>query len=83
MDTTFLQARITAVQAQIVAYEEAILAITSGKVQSFTLDTGQTKETVTKKNVASYQAALNGAYNMLATLEARLNGAAIQVRPAW
>lgn len=83
MDTTWLQARITATQAMIEAYETAITAVTTGQAQSWSLDTGQTKETVTKKNVATYQASLNGAYNLLAVLEARLNGAGVQVRPRW
>ena len=83
MDTTWLQARITATQTQIEAYEAAILAVSSGQTQSWTLDTGQTRETVTKKNVATYEAALDRLYNRLAVLEARLNGAVLQVRPRW
>jgi uncharacterized iron-regulated protein len=83
VDTAWLQARITATQTQIEAYEAAILAVSSGTVQSWSLDTGQTKETVTKKNIAAYEATLERLYNRLAVLEARLNGAGTQVRPAW
>lgn len=78
----FLQARITATQAQIVAYEDAALAIGEGAVESYMLDTGQTQQKVTKLNVAVLQKAINSLYNRCATLEARLNGSgSITVRP--
>jgi len=83
MDVTWLQARITATQTQIETLEEAVDAVSSGAVQSWTLDTGQTRETVTKKNVATYEATLDRLYNRLAVLEARLNGAVVQVRPGY
>ena len=83
MDTTFLQARIEKTKELIVAYEDAITSLSSGDTQSFTLDTGQTRQTVTKQNLKTLEDALDGMYNRLATLEARLNGAVIQVRPVW
>lgn len=84
MDTTFLQARIEKTRELIVAYEDAITSLASGDTQSFTLDTGQTRQTVTKQNLKTLEDALDGMYNRLATLEARLNGSGvIQMRPAW
>lgn len=84
MDRTFLQARITATQAQIIAYETAIDAIISGGVASYTLDTGQTNQTVTKLNLAATQRTLDSLYNRCATMEARLNGSGVvTVRPGW
>jgi hypothetical protein len=84
MDRTFLQARITATKAQIIAYETAIDAIVAGGVASYTLDTGQTNQTVTKLNLAATQRTLDSLYNRCATMETRLNGTGVVMgRPAW
>lgn len=84
MDASFIQARIDATKAQIIAYETAIDAIVSGGVQSYDLDTGQTVQKVTKLNLASMQNTLNSLYNRCATLEARLNGSGtVTGAPAW
>ena len=84
MDRAFLQDRITATKAQIVAYEDAALALGTGGVQSYTLDTGQSRQTVTKLDLEWMQKALDSLYNRCATLEARLNGSGtVTARPAW
>lgn len=83
MDVIFLQARILATQNLIIVLETALLTLSSGSTQSFTLDTGQTRQSVTKKDTPSIQASLDSAYNLLATLEARLYGSAGQARPGW
>lgn len=83
MDAAFIQARIDATKAQIIAYEDAAAALASG-VQSYTLDTGQTRQTVTKLDMRGLQLTIDQLYNRCATLEARLNGSgAVTVRPAW
>lgn len=83
MDATFTQDRITATKAMIIAYEEAATALASG-VQSYTLDTGQSRQTVTKLDLIGIQTTIDSLYNRCATLEARLNGSgAVTVRPAW
>lgn len=74
MDNTFLQSRITATQAQIVVYEDAVTALGSGNIQTYTLDTGQSRTTVTKLELNGLQKTLDGLYNRLAVLEARLTG---------
>jgi len=84
MDATFIQARIDATKALIVAYEDALLAISSGAVESYTLDTGQSRQTVTKTNLGTLQSSLDGLYNRCATLEARLNGSGTTTSiPCW
>ena len=84
MDATFLQERITATKAQIVAYEDAITALASGGVQSYTIDTGQTRQTVTRLDLANLQTVLDGLMNRLAVYEARLNGSGALIgRPAF
>ncbi len=83
MNAAFIQDRITATKAQIVAYEDAALALGSG-VQSYQLDTGQTRQTVTKLDLGKLQQTLDSLYNRCATLEARLNGSGtLTVKPAW
>jgi hypothetical protein len=84
MDAAFLQARIDATKAQIIAYEDAATALASGGVQSYTLDTGQSRQTVTRLDLDNLQKTIDSLYNRLATLEARLNGSGtVTVRPAW
>ena len=83
MDAAFTQARITATKAQIVAYEAAALALGTNNVQSYTLDTGQTRQTVTRADLADIQRTIESLYNRCATLEARLNGGSVLVKPSW
>lgn len=84
MDSTFIQGRIDATKAQIVAYETAIDDLIAGNIQSYTLDTGQSRQVVTKMNIATLQSNLDALYNRLCTLEARLNGGnTIAARPEW
>ena len=83
MDAAFIQARIDSTKAQIIAYEDAATALASG-VQSYSLDTGQTRQTVTKLDLSALQRSLDALYNRCATLEARLNGSGtVTTRPAW
>lgn len=82
-DLAWWQARLDAAKAAVIAYETAIDALASGSVQSFTLDTGQNRQTVMKKDLGSLRLAYDAALNRVATLEARINGAAGQGRPGW
>ncbi len=82
--STFLQERITKTKEQIVALEDAAAGIMSGAIVSYTLDTGQSRQTVTKANVNQINTAIDSLYNRLATLEARCNGGGTVIgRPAW
>lgn len=83
MDRTFLQSRITATKAQIVVYEDAMTALSTAGVQSYMIDTGQSRQTVTRLDLNSLQKTLDSLYNRYATLEARLYGGTTQVRPLW
>lgn len=83
MDRTFIQARIDATKLEIVAYEDALLALASG-VQSYSLDTGQSRQTVTKLDLSAINRTIESLYNRCATLEARLNGSGVvTARPGW
>jgi len=83
-DRQFLTSRITATEAQIVAYETAITDLIAGRIAQYTLDTGQSTQSVTKINVNILNRALDGLYNRRATLSARLNGCGVHtMRPGW
>lgn len=83
--STFLQNRVTTLQTLIIAYEAALLALgTSNGVQSYTLNTGETDQRVTRYDIPQLQVTIDGMYNQLAVLEARLTGSGVtQMRPAW
>lgn len=84
MDATFLQDRITATKAQIIVLENAATDLSSGVLVSYTLDTGQSRQVVTKASLNIINTVINSLYNRLATLEARLTGnGTIIGRPAW
>ena len=84
MDTAFIQARIDATKLQIVAYEDAALALGTAGVESYTLDTGQSRQTVTKLDLTKIQSTIDGLYNRCATLEARLTGNGVSIgKPSW
>jgi hypothetical protein len=82
IDREWLEARVTATKAAIIAYEEAILALAGGS-QSYSIDTGQTRQTVTKADLGSLRLQLNELENRLAVLDARLCGAGTNVVPGF
>jgi len=80
----FMQERITATKALIVAYEDALLALATGGVQEYRLNTGQSDQKVTKMDVKDLQNTVDSLYNTLATLEARCTGNGVLIgRPAF
>lgn len=80
----YLKQKIETLKAIIDAYDSAIIALVGGGVQSYTLDTGQTRQTVTKMDILSLQSKRSSLYNELVTLDARINGGNVGVaRPAW
>lgn len=84
MDTTFLQARIDATKAQIEIYEDAISALGIGGAQEYMLDTGQSRQRVTKLDLKSLNTVLDSLVNRLVVYEQRLTGNGNSIgRPAW
>lgn len=84
MDSKFIQDRINTAKQQIIAYEDAALALGNGSIQSYTLDTGQSTQTVTKLNIDSLQKAIDSLYNRCATLQTRLTGGGSVIgKPSW
>lgn len=82
-DTTWLEARITKTKELIEAYEEAILQLSTGAVQSYSLNTGQTQQTVTKQQLSQLKNTLESLENRYATLQARLGCGRVYGRPAF
>lgn len=83
MDREFLIERIAVTKLQIVAYEDAVLQLSNG-VTSYTLNTGQSQQTVSRASIPDLNKTLDSLYNRLVTLNARLNGSGVtRVRPAW
>lgn len=79
----FLQEQVEATKALIVAYNAAILALTTG-AQSYQLDTGQTRQLVTKANLATLINARDRLLNELSVMGARFDGdAAFRMNPSW
>lgn len=84
MDDSFLTSRIAAVKAQIEILEDAFASLASGAIVSYTLDTGQSRQTVTKSDISTISNTLDSLYNRLASLEARLTGCGTVIaRPHW
>ena len=85
MSRSFILQRLAATKKQIQAYEDAALALGSGGIQNYSLDTGQSKQTVTKLDLPNMQKVLDGLYNRVATLETRcgIGSGSRLVRPAW
>lgn len=83
-DCNFLRERIASTKAQITIYEDATMALESGSMQSYSLNTGQTTQYVTKFDLARLQKHIDALYNRLAVLEARLTGNGTKIAgPAW
>lgn len=83
MDTTYTLERIDAIKAQIAAYEAAIIAIVSKGEKSYTLDTGQTRTTVTMQNISDIRRTYEELLSLLSTLCNRVYGSGGQMRPGW
>jgi hypothetical protein len=61
--------------------ETALLALITGGAQSYTMDTGQTRQTVNKLDVPALQRQLNGAYALLDALETRAGSGSVIAGP--
>jgi hypothetical protein len=83
-DNTFLSDSIATLETIIRAYDAAILALAVNGIQAYTLDTGQSRQTVTQLDLADLRKTRTSMYNEYVTLCARLNGTGTIVgRPGW
>lgn len=67
----YWQARIATLQALVAAYDAALLAFATTGVQQYTVDTGQTKQTVMRAEIASLQGVRNRLLSELDDMGAR------------
>ena len=82
-ETAWLEERIAAKKAAIIAYETALTSLAGG-AQSYSLDTGQTRQVVTKANLTEIRNVIGQLESDLSTLQMRLNGCGrFQARPGW
>jgi hypothetical protein len=82
-ETEWLDQRIARKRELIVVYEDAVEALAGG-AQSYQLDTGQTRQLVSKPQLGSLQLTLRRLETELATLQARRGGCAqFNMRPGW
>lgn len=82
IDASYLDAKIAKTKELIERHEDAILKIVGG-AQQYSLDTGQTRQMVTKANLATIRSALAELENRLEVLCSRRDGNAVVVRPGW
>lgn len=83
-DREWIERRIEQTRAMIEQYEDALLKLSGDGVMSYTLDTGQTRQVVTKQNLTEIRNALASAENRLRMLQNDLNcGGAFTAKPGW
>jgi len=83
MADAFLQTQITATEDQITALNAAILFLYANPHKSYSLDTGQTRQNVSRENLTELQNQLDQLLDRRATLQARCNGATLQIVPGF
>jgi hypothetical protein len=81
-DSEWVIDRIAATKALIIKYEEALDAFALG-AQSYSLDTGQTRQVVTRSQLGSIQLTLSRLESRLSTYQMRMGCARLVVRPHW
>lgn len=87
-DVAWIQARIAATREAIVATEAEIAAV-KARAQSYTLDTGQTRQTVTRANLSELRNELKFQKEQLVEYENQLadasgsTGSTCHVTPAF
>jgi hypothetical protein len=78
---TFWEDQLATIDAQIAEYASAISALAVNSIQSYTLDTGQTRQVVTKAQLGSLRATYQELLAMRSTIQARVCGATHTGRP--
>ncbi len=75
---------VIAVRAIIKNLEAALIALADPTITSYSLDTGQSVQRVTRRDISRLTADLESAYSLLSTLQTRSSGrGTIEVVPVW
>ena len=84
MNASETQVQITNAKAQLAQLEAAIAAILDPTVRSYSLDTGQTIQTLRRHDLPDLYDSVSALENRICTLEARLSGGGATLGvPAW
>lgn len=83
MSNEFITQQITRTQTQITLLQDAIDFLYANPHKSYTLDTGQSKQTVSREELESLQRQVDILLGRLTALEARCNGGAIKINPCF
>lgn len=83
MADTFWTDQLTAAKTQATALNTAIVFLYANPHKSYTLDTGQSSQQVSRPDLDSLQKQYDSLLNRIATLEARCYGASQQIRPGF
>jgi hypothetical protein len=82
-DSAWLKERIAAKKALILQFETAISTVAGG-AQSYSIDTGQTRQVVTRTNITEARNLVAQLESDISTLQQRLYGCGrFVVRPGW
>lgn len=80
----FFRAQVEPLKLKVVAQMKASADLAAGAIQSYELESGQTRQKVTNANIDVLERAIASNMNLLATLEARLCGTGVtRVIPSW
>lgn len=83
MAETFWINQLTKAQEQAEKLATAIDFLYHNPHKSYTLNTGQSSQQVSRPDLDSLQDQYDRLLNRIATLDARCNGASQQIRPTW
>ncbi len=84
MNAAETQVQLTNAKAQLAQLEAAIAAILDPTVRSYSIDTGQTVQTLRRHDLPDLYASVSALENRVATLSVRLSGGAATLGvPAW
>jgi len=83
-DTSFWQSRLEKKKTLLVTAEDALQALLQEQIESYTLDTGQSRQTALMLKIDKVKEVIDGLENDVATLNARISGCGTAiVRPCW
>jgi len=82
-DIAWIKARIAKTEELIEKYEDAILALSTGAVQTYHLDTGQTRQSVTKMHLSQLKSTLAELEFRREAYLSQLGCGRAHIRPAW
>lgn len=83
MTSAQLTAQIVRKEASLVKAQDALDAIMDGGAQGYTIDTSQSRQTVTKLNPTELRKLIESLESQICVLQGRLNSVPMIGRGAW